>query len=71
MDFTKKILQVYASPHSRNVWGYIDGIGWRKVQSLSNDGSTNMFAILVAARNSGVAVRGTLTAANEISILYL
>jgi immune inhibitor A len=71
MDFTKKILQVYASPHSRNVWGFIEGIGWRKVQSISNDGSTNMFAILVAARSRGVGVRGTLTDSGEISILYL
>lgn len=73
MNFTKKILQVYVTPHSQNVWGYIDTIGWRKVQMLSTDGSTNMFLVLCAARTSGIAVTGTLTDATangQISVLY-
>ncbi|MCW3465673.1 hypothetical protein [Chitinophaga nivalis] len=71
MNFTQKILQVYATPHSQNVWAYINTIGWRKVQPLSTDGSTNMFVLLVAARTSGIVVSGTLNASNEITVLYL
>lgn len=73
MNFTKKILQVFVSPHSQNVWAYIDTIGWRKVQTLSADGCTNMFLVLVAAKTSGIVVSGTLTGAaatDLISILY-
>lgn len=73
MNFTKTILQVFVSPHSKNVWAYINTIGWRKVQGLSTDGATNMFLVLVAARTSGIAVTGTLsntTASAEITILY-
>ncbi len=71
MNFAQRILMVYATPHSQNVWAYIETIGWRKVQMLSTDGSTNMFILLTAARASGIAVSGTLTAAGEISVLYL
>ena len=73
MNFTKRILQVFCSPHSKNAWAYIDTIGWRKVQGLSTDGVTNMFLVLVAARTSGIAVTGTLSSAAsnaEITILY-
>ena len=73
MNFTKKILQVYASPHSLNAWAYIDTIGWRKIQGLSTDGVTNMFVMCTAAKTSGVAMTGTLsnaTATSEITILY-
>ena len=71
MTVTKKILQVFGSPHTMNVWGYVDTLGWRKVQPLTADGCTNMFLMLVAARTSGIAATITLTAANEISIMYL
>ena len=74
MTVTKKILQVYGSPHSQNVWAFIETIGWRKVQLLSTDGITNMFLMLVAARTSGIAVTATLsdaTAAAVITMLYL
>lgn len=73
MNFSKKILQVYCTPHSQNVWGYIDTIGWRKVQALSTDGSSNMFLILVAAKTSGIIVNGTLsdsTSSGQITVLY-
>ncbi|KAA2238489.1 peptidase M6 [Chitinophaga agrisoli] len=71
MNFAQKILQVYSTPHSQNVWAYIDTLGWKKVQLLSTDGSTNMFVMLSAAKASGIAVSGTLTASGEISVLYL
>lgn len=72
MNFSKKVLQVYTSPHSKNVWGYIDSLGWRKVQPLTNDGATNMFLVLAAAKSSGIAVSGSIDdATNEITTIYL
>lgn len=70
MTVTKKVLQVYGSPHSMNVWAFIETLGWRKVQTLTADGSTNMFLMLVAARASGIAVTATLDASNLITLLY-
>jgi immune inhibitor A len=74
MNVVKKIIRVFVSPHSQNVWAYIDTIGYRKVQMLSTDGSTNMFVVLTAARTSGIPVNITLsnaTATAEITIIYL
>lgn len=72
MNFSKKILQVFTSPHSKNVWGFVETLGWRKVQPLTNDGATNMFMVLTAAKSSGIAVSGTINdATNEITTIYL
>ncbi|WP_254563075.1 hypothetical protein [Dyadobacter diqingensis] len=72
MNFSKKILQVYSSPHSKNVWGFVETLGWRKVQPLTTDGATNMFLVLTAAKSSGIAVSGTIDdASNEITTIYL
>ncbi|WP_199611662.1 hypothetical protein [Flocculibacter collagenilyticus] len=73
MNFSNKaITRTYASPHSKNVWGYIATIGWRKIKPDNNDGSTNMFIILNAARASGKTCSGTIEdATNQITILYL
>ena len=68
---TKKVLQVFTSPHSQNVWGNIETIGWRKVETLSTDGCTNMFQLLVAAKGSGLPVTVTINDSNLITILYL
>jgi hypothetical protein len=72
MNFSKKILQVYSSPHTKNVWGFVETLGWRKVQPLTTDGATNMFMVLTAAKSSGIAVSGTIDdASNEITTIYL
>jgi len=68
---TKKITQVFTSPHSQNVWANIETIGYRKVEGLSTDGCTNMFQMLVAAKASGLPVTVTINDANLITLLYL
>lgn len=71
MNFSnKKVVRTYASPHSKNAWGYIETIGWRKLGQLSTDGVTNMFIMLNAAKGSGKTVSGTIDASNQISLLY-
>ncbi len=72
MDFTnKKIIRTYASAHSQNVWANIEGIGWKKVKTLSTDGPTNMFVKLNAAKSHDRTVNGTIDAMDQISALYL
>jgi immune inhibitor A len=68
---TKRVLQVYTSPHSQNVWGNIETIGWRKVETLSTDGCSNVFQLLVAAKASSLPVTVTISDANLITIIYL
>lgn len=46
----KKVLQVFASPHSMNAWANIETVGWRKVDQSSTDGVTNIFALMTEAR---------------------
>jgi len=45
--------RVYATPHSKNAWAHFSGFGWRKVDSKSADGVTNVFALLATARANG------------------
>lgn len=45
--------QVYSSHHSQNAWVYLNGLGWRRIQSGAADGVTNMFALLTEARANG------------------
>ncbi len=72
MNFSnKKITRTFTSPHSKNCWAYIDSIGWRKVKPDSNDGSTNMFVLLNAARANNRTVSGTIDASNQLTILFL
>jgi Zn-dependent metalloprotease len=52
-QYNKLVLATYTSPHSTNAWAYIEGLGWRKVQSLSPDGVTNAFVLLTEAQASG------------------
>lgn len=54
-----KVLQTFVSPHSMNAWGLIDTQPWRKVQTTSTDGVTNMFLLLNAAKGSGRTVSGS------------
>lgn len=66
---TATLDRVYSTPHSKNVWAYLHGIGWRKVQPLTASGATNVFAPLVRARTSGKSVIVHLTA-GEIDTIY-
>lgn len=52
-QYNKKVLSTFTSPHSMNAWAYIQDIGWRKIQTLTADGVTNMFALLADAQTSG------------------
>jgi M6 family metalloprotease-like protein len=55
-ESNKSVLSTFTSPHSMNAWAYIQDIGWRKVQELTPDGSSNMFALLVNAQAYGKKV---------------
>lgn len=72
MNFSnKKVTRTYASPHSKNAWAYLHGIGWRKVGQLTTDGATNIFMMVNIARAHNMNVSGTINASNQISLLYL
>ncbi len=72
MNFSnKKVTSTFTSPHSKNCWGYIQSIGWRKVKTDKADGVTNMFQTLTAAKANGRTVSGTIDAGNKITMLYL
>lgn len=73
MNFSnKKITRTFTSPNSKNCWGYIEAIGWRKVKTTSTDGATNMFVTLSAAKAHNRTVSGTIEdSTNQVTILYL
>jgi hypothetical protein len=50
------VSQVYATPHSKNAWGYLQGLGWRKIHPDANAGVTNVLAILATAVAEGKKV---------------
>lgn len=50
------VSQVYATPHSKNAWAYLQGIGWRKIHPNANDGITNTLAIFAIAVAHGKKV---------------
>lgn len=47
------VQRVFASYHSQNAWGLIEGLGWRKIAGGSPDGVTNMLAALTQCAASG------------------
>lgn len=51
--YNKSVVATFTSPHTMNAWGYIDGLGWRKIQPLTTDGVTNFFILLTEAQSSG------------------
>jgi len=57
------VVQTYASRDSQNAWAYIQGLGWRKIQTGAADGVTNMLALFAEAvangRNVTVYADGT------------
>lgn len=67
---TKKVVRTYASPHSKNAWASLQGVGWRKVEGLSTNGVTNTFALLVEARVKNKTVTASIDN-NHIKIAYL
>ena len=73
MNFSNKaVTRTYATPHSKNCWGYLATIGWRKIKTSTNDGSANMFMMLNAAKASGKTVSGTIEdSTSQITVLYL
>lgn len=47
------VAQVYATPHSKNAWVYLQGLGWRKIDPNASDGVTNMLALFATAVAEG------------------
>jgi C1A family cysteine protease len=43
------VTQVYASRDAQNAWAHFQGLGWRRIQSGSPDGVTNMLALFANA----------------------
>jgi hypothetical protein len=54
---TKKVLRTFSSPHNKNAWANLQGIGWRKAEPKSADGVANMFLTLCEAKVSNMNVR--------------
>ncbi len=72
MNFSNKaVSRTYATPHSKNCWGHIETIGWRKIKPDNNDGSSNMFMLLNAANASGKTISGSIDDNNQITVIYL
>lgn len=50
------VSQVFATRETQNAWGYFQGLGWRRIQTGSADGVTNMLALLTEAVANGKKV---------------
>lgn len=66
----RRVLQTFGSHHSKNAWGLIEGLGWRKIFPDSQDGVTDMFAMLCEAAANGQRVN-VQADGNNMYILYL
>ena len=53
------VVQTFTTPHSMNAWGLLSTQPYRQVQPISPDGTSNMFALLCAAKASGRTVSGS------------
>lgn len=62
---------VFTSHHSGNAWAALAGLGWRKVQSGSPDGITNMFAVLTEARANNKKVSVTADGSSVYDVYLL
>lgn len=47
---------VFATHHGQNGWANLSGLGWRKIQTGTPDGVTNMLGVFAAARAKGLKV---------------
>lgn len=56
---------VFASHHGQNGWASLTGLGWRKIQTGTPDGVTDMLAVfaLAKAKNRTVTVQADVTTA--------
>ena len=52
----RTIQRVFTSHHSQNCWAFIQGVGWKKVEPGSPNGTTNKFVTLCKARGHNTAV---------------
>lgn len=52
----KSVLQTYTTYHSQNAWARIQDLGWRKIETGSADGVTNMFQALCVAQANNRSV---------------
>ncbi len=50
------VTRVYTSHHSQNAWALIGGVGWRRLETTSKDGVTNMFVLFCEAVANGKKV---------------
>lgn len=50
---SKMVLRTYATHHSENAWASIQDLGWRKIETGSPDGVTNMLVTLAEAQANG------------------
>jgi len=55
-QYNKAVYSTFTSPHSMNAWAYIQDKGWRKVQTLTPNGVSNVFTLLVEAQASNSRV---------------
>lgn len=66
------ISRIFVSHHSQNCWAFLNTVGWRKVGTLSVDGTTNVHVALTAARTHGIVASVTTNAADDrIEIVYV
>jgi immune inhibitor A len=71
-SYNAAIQRIYVSHHSQNAWAFLAGVGWRKVGTLSVDGTTNVHLALVAARAHGIVASVTTNAADDrIELVYV
>lgn len=71
-NYNAAIQRIFVSHHSQNCWAYLQGVGWRKVGTLSVDGTTNVHVALVTARAHGIIANVTTNAADDrIEIVYV
>ena len=46
----KKVISTYSTRDSQNAWANIETLGWRKIRPGAEDGVTNTFVLLNAAK---------------------
>jgi immune inhibitor A len=69
-NYNVAIQRVFVSHHSQNCWAFLQGVGWRKIGTLSADGTTNVHVALIAARAHNITASITTNAAdNQIEIV--
>ena len=39
------VTRVFTTYHSQNAWAHLSGLGWRKIETGSKDGVTNMLML--------------------------